>query len=99
MPTDDPIAITERERPVRTAQPVAPQAELWHVLRDVAKARDADRAQVRQRVGESQERLSRLAGDLADTLHQLRGLVRSRSVQSGPDDLGVLAVIADKQEA
>jgi molecular chaperone GrpE (heat shock protein) len=98
MDGTDPFGITERERPLRFTQPIAPQAELWHVLRAYGKARDADRQQVRNRIGKQQERLARLAVELADSLHQLRGLTRSPdpNVHSGLD---VVAAIADKQEA
>jgi molecular chaperone GrpE (heat shock protein) len=98
MDGTDLFDITERERPLRFTQPIAPRAELWHVLRAHGKARDADRQQVRNQIGRHQERLARLAGELADSVHQLRGLTRSldSSIHSGLD---VIATIADKQEA
>lgn len=98
MDSTDPFGITERERPLRFTQPIAPQAELWHVLRANGKARSADRQQVRNQIGKHQERLARLAVELADSLHQLRGLTRSPDPNVG-SGLDMVVAIADKQEA
>lgn len=69
---DEPIRITETERPLRSSRPSHPQAEIWQLIRTHARAMRAEQEQAGIRIAAEHDRLRSLLVDLAGAQHQLR---------------------------
>ena len=74
----NPTQITETERPVRSARPVNPQAEVWRLLRDAETARRAARAECGDRVAAEHGRFAALLVDVVNARHQLQVFLRHK---------------------
>lgn len=72
------MEITEAERPVRSARPAKPQAEIWRLLRDGETERRSARAECRDHVAAEHERFTALLVDVVNARHQLQVFLRHK---------------------
>ena len=79
----DPMRIVEQER-VLAARPEPPQSVVWRLLRERAQAGDAAAAETRRQVDACRADLERLALDVANVLHGLRGVTAANAADALP---------------
>jgi murein L,D-transpeptidase YcbB/YkuD len=75
----DRFTITETERPLRFAEPLLPQAAVWHLMREHAQTLKAERDDWHKLVASERDRMGKLILDVADVFHQLQALVTAQT--------------------
>lgn len=100
--TTHQIKITEIERPLRTAQPINVQREVWHLVHQHARKLQAAREEAGRRQAGDHDQLRKLMIDLARAHHQLKVFLdRHTEALEGAslgEQVGSLATIRDRYE-